>query len=90
MKVIKSKILKEKPQIKGLVKRLKTMKPKKPNSAQRKIALVKILKNKEIWVYIPGKLSKTKEIKLHSEVLIKGGKKKDLPGIKYKIEKLIK
>ena len=86
MKIIKSKILKQKPYIKGIIKKLKTMKPKKPNSALRKIALVTLpsLCNKEIWVYIPGIKH---NIKIHSEVLIKGGRTKDLPGLKYKIER---
>ena len=86
MRIIKSEILKEKPFIKGIIKKIKTLKPKKPNSALRKVALVTLpsLSNKEIWVYIPGIKH---NLKTHTEVLIKGGRTKDLPGLKYKIER---
>lgn len=71
----------KKPQIKAIVVKIFTMKPKKPNSAIRKIAKVKI-KDKIITAYIPGI---GHNLALHSRVLIKGGKTQDLPGLKYKI-----
>lgn len=76
------------PQIKGLTLKIYTMTPKKPNSALRKVAKVKLnkgigpRKEKIITVYIPGEKH---TLSTHNIVLIRGGKTKDLPGIKYKI-----
>lgn len=83
MKIIKAHILKEKPQIKGIVQKLFTVKPKKPNSALRKAAKVFLPSiNTYINAYIPG-IGHT--LKIHSEVLIRGGKTKDLVGFKFKL-----
>ena len=70
------------PQQKGTVIKTMIMKPKKPNSANRKICKVKVSKGKEILAYIPGEGHNLQE---HSMVLIQGGRVKDLPGIKYKV-----
>lgn len=56
------------------------MKPKKPNSAQRKVAKVRLSTGKEIICYIPGEGHTLQE---HSVVLVRGGRVKDLPGVKY-------
>jgi small subunit ribosomal protein S12 len=70
------------PQSGGIVIRILTMKPKKPNSAIRKIAKVKLSRDRIIRAYIPGEGHK---LTIHSQVLIRGGRTQDLPGIKYKI-----
>jgi small subunit ribosomal protein S12 len=69
------------PQIKGIVLKTLTMKPKKPNSALRKIVNVKI-KNQIIKAYIPGI---GHNLNQHSIILIKHGKTQDLPGVKHKV-----
>ena len=74
-------ILKNAPQKKGIIVKLLTIKPKKPNSANRKIAKVKI-QNKIIRAFIPGV---GHNLHIHSQVLIKGGKTQDLPGINFKV-----
>jgi small subunit ribosomal protein S12 len=74
-------ILKNAPQRKGIIVKILTMKPKKPNSAIRKIAKVKLM-GKIITAYIPG-IGHT--LTIHSEVLIRGGRTQDLPGLNYKI-----
>lgn len=56
--------------------------PKKPNSAQRKVARVRLSNGQEVWAYIPGEKHKLQE---HSVVMIEGGRVKDLPGVKYHI-----
>ncbi len=56
--------------------------PKKPNSAQRKVAKVKLANDKEVWAYIPGEMHSLQE---HSVVLVRGGRVKDLPGVKYHV-----
>jgi small subunit ribosomal protein S12 len=56
--------------------------PKKPNSAQRKVARVRLTNGMETWAYIPGEGHNLQE---HSVVLIRGGRVKDLPGVKYHI-----
>nr|QUL61512.1 ribosomal protein S12 [Haemoproteus columbae] len=82
-KIKKDSILLNKcPQKKGIVLKILIKTPKKPNSALRKVAKIKLSNNKELLAYIPGE---GKSIKEHNFVLIKGGKVKDLPGIKYKI-----
>jgi len=73
----------KKPQFKAIVLKILTMKPKKPNSANRKIAKVKIKGfNKIFTCFIPGE---GHNLSIHSLVLIKGGKTPDLPGVKFKI-----
>nr|YP_011017726.1 ribosomal protein S12 [Griffithsia okiensis]WQF69549.1 ribosomal protein S12 [Griffithsia okiensis] len=72
------------PQKKGICLKLYTMNPKKPNSAERKVAKVKISNSKILICYIPGEGHNLQE---HSVVLISGGKVKDLPGVKYSLVK---
>ncbi|BCX14527.1 MAG: 30S ribosomal protein S12 [Patescibacteria group bacterium] len=66
----------------GVVLQVRTMTPKKPNSALRKVARVRLSNKQEVTAYIPGE---GHELIEHSVVLIKGGRVKDLPGVKYKI-----
>lgn len=66
----------------GVVLQVRTMTPKKPNSALRKIARVRLSNRREVTVYIPGEGHNLQE---HSVVLIRGGRVKDLPGVKYHI-----
>jgi small subunit ribosomal protein S12 len=66
----------------GVCLQVKTQTPKKPNSALRKVARVRLSNGKELTAYIPGEGHNLQE---HSVVMIKGGKVKDLPGIKYTI-----
>jgi len=61
---------------------VKTMPPKKPNSALRKVARVRLSNGREVTSYIPGEKHNLQE---HSVVLVRGGKVKDLPGVKYTI-----
>ena len=70
------------PQKRGVCLQVKTMTPKKPNSALRKIARVRLSNGKEITAYIPGEGHNLQE---HSVVLIRGGRVKDLPGVRYHI-----
>lgn len=70
------------PQKRGVCVLVKTMTPKKPNSALRKVARVRLSNRKEITAYIPGEGHNLQE---HSIVLIRGGRVKDLPGVKYHI-----
>ena len=70
------------PQKRGVCTQVKTMTPKKPNSALRKIARVKLSNGIEVTAYIPGEGHNLQE---HSVVLIRGGKVKDLPGVRYHI-----
>ncbi|MBU1110483.1 30S ribosomal protein S12 [Patescibacteria group bacterium] len=70
------------PQRRGVCTVVRTMTPKKPNSALRKIARVRLSNRKEITAYIPGEGHNLHE---HSIVLIRGGRVKDLPGVKYHI-----
>lgn len=69
------------PQMKGVCIRVFTRKPKKPNSAQRKLAKVKLSNGQILDVYIPGEGHNLQE---HGVVLIRGGRVKDLPGVKFK------
>ncbi len=78
----KSPALSESPQRRGTCVRVATMTPKKPNSALRKIARVKLTTGKEITAYIPGEGHNLQE---HSVVLVRGGRVKDLPGVRYHI-----
>ena len=66
----------------GVCMIVRTMTPKKPNSALRKIARVRLTNGKEVTVYIPGEGHNLQE---HSIVLVRGGRVKDLPGVRYKI-----
>jgi small subunit ribosomal protein S12 len=61
---------------------VKTVTPKKPNSALRKVARVRLSNGKEVTVYIPGEGHSLQE---HSIVLVRGGRVRDLPGVRYKI-----
>ena len=77
-----SPILKQCPQKRGVCTAVRTMTPKKPNSALRKIARVKLVNGMEGTAYIPGIGHNLQE---HSVVLIRGGRVKDLPGVRYHI-----
>ena len=70
------------PQRRGVCLRVYTMTPKKPNSALRKIARVRLSNGKEITSYIPGEGHNLQE---HSIVLVEGGRVRDLPGVRYHI-----
>jgi len=83
-KVTKTKApaLKGSPQRRGVCTRVYTTTPKKPNSALRKVARVKLSNGVEVTAYIPGEGHNLQE---HSMVLVRGGRVKDLPGVRYKI-----
>lgn len=81
-KKTKSPALKANPQRRGVCTRVTTMTPKKPNSALRKIARVRLTTGVEVTAYIPGIGHNLQE---HSVVLIRGGRVKDLPGVRYHI-----
>jgi small subunit ribosomal protein S12 len=83
-KVTKTKApaLKANPQQRGVCTRVYTTTPKKPNSALRKVARVKLSNGTEVTAYIPGEGHNLQE---HSMVLVRGGRVKDLPGVRYKI-----
>lgn len=70
------------PQKRGVCTQVKTMTPKKPNSALRKIARVRLTNGMEVTAYIPGEGHNLQE---HSVVLIRGGRVKDLPGVRYHV-----
>ena len=70
------------PQKRGVCLQVKTMTPKKPNSALRKVARVRLSNGKEITAYIPGEGHNLQE---HSIVLVRGGRVRDLPGFRYKV-----
>ncbi len=70
------------PQKKGVCLQVMTRTPKKPNSALRKVARVRLTNGKEVTAYIPGEGHNLQE---HSIVLIRGGRVRDLPGVKYHI-----
>ena len=78
----KSPILQSCPQKRGVCLSVKTLTPKKPNSAMRKIARVRLTNGMEVSAYIPGVGHNLQE---HSVVLIRGGRVKDLPGVRYHI-----
>ena len=82
--VTKSKVpaLAGSPQKRGVCTRVYTTTPKKPNSALRKVARVRLTNNMEVTCYIPGEGHNLQE---HSIVLIRGGRVKDLPGVRYHI-----
>ena len=78
----KTPALKGSPQRRGVCTRVYTTTPKKPNSALRKVARVKLSSGVEVTAYIPGVGHNLQE---HSIVLVRGGRVKDLPGVRYKI-----
>ena len=78
----KSPDLQGNPFKRGVCLQVKTMTPKKPNSALRKIARVRLTNNREITSYIPGEGHNLQE---HSIVLVRGGRVRDLPGVRYHI-----
>lgn len=78
----KAPALKENPQKRGVCTVVKTTTPKKPNSALRKIARVRLTNGIEVTAYIPGIGHNLQE---HSVVLVRGGRVKDLPGVRYHI-----
>jgi small subunit ribosomal protein S12 len=78
----KSPALKNSPQRRGVCLQVRTMTPKKPNSALRKIARVRLTTGIEVTSYIPGEGHNLQE---HSIVLVRGGRVKDLPGVRYHI-----
>ncbi|MEX0672303.1 MAG: 30S ribosomal protein S12 [Candidatus Babeliales bacterium] len=78
----KSRALKGAPQARGVCVRVFTTTPKKPNSALRKVARVKLANGHEVTAYIGGEGHNLQE---HSVVLVRGGRVKDLPGVKYHI-----
>ena len=77
-----SPALQASPQRRGVCLQVKTQTPKKPNSALRKVARVRLSNGKEITAYIPGEGHNLQE---HSIVLIRGGRVKDLPGVRYHV-----
>ena len=78
----KSPDLKSCPQRRGVCLRVSTQTPRKPNSALRKVARVRLSNGNEVWAYIPGEGHNLQE---HSVVLVRGGRVKDLPGVRYHI-----
>ena len=70
------------PQKRGVCLQVRTMTPKKPNSALRKITRVRLSNGKEVTVYIPGEGHSLQE---HSIVLVRGGRIRDLPGVRYQV-----
>ena len=78
----KTPALKGSPQRRGVCTRVFTTTPKKPNSALRKVARVRISGGIEVTAYIPGEGHNLQE---HSVVLVRGGRVKDLPGVRYKV-----
>ena len=78
----KSPALKSNPQKRGVCTIVRTVTPKKPNSALRKVARVRLVNGIEVTAYIPGVGHNLQE---HSVVLIRGGRVKDLPGVRYHI-----
>ena len=78
----KSRALQSNPQKRGVCTRVYTTTPKKPNSALRKVAKVRLVNGIEVICYIPGEGHNLQE---HSIVLVRGGRVKDLPGVRYTI-----
>nr|YP_009370845.1 ribosomal protein S12 [Pharyngomonas kirbyi]ARO48011.1 ribosomal protein S12 [Pharyngomonas kirbyi] len=79
---VRSTALEKSPQKKGIVNKVVERKPKKPNSAKRKVAKVKLSSGRSINVHIPGE---GHNLQPHSIVLVRGGRANDLPGVKYRI-----
>lgn len=82
----KAPALRGNPQKRGVCTRVYTTTPKKPNSALRKVARVRLTNGMEVTAYIPGEGHNLQE---HSIVLIRGGRVKDLPGVRYKIVRAV-
>ena len=82
MKQRRARLDKGSPQKRGVCTVVRTMTPKKPNSALRKIARVRLTNGLEVTAYIPGEGHQLQE---HSVVLVRGGRVKDLPGVRYHI-----
>ena len=82
VKKSKSRALASCPQRRGVCLQVKAMTPKKPNSALRKVARVRLTNGQEVTAYIPGEGHNLQE---HSMVLVRGGRVKDLPGVRYHI-----
>ena len=78
----KSPVLQACPQKRGVCLTVKTQTPKKPNSALRKVARVRLSNGKEVTAYIPGEGHNLQE---HSIVLVRGGRVRDLPGVRYHV-----
>jgi len=78
----KSPALQNAPQRRGVCTRVYTSTPKKPNSALRKVARVRLTNQTEVTTYIPGEGHNLQE---HSVVLVRGGRVRDLPGVRYKV-----
>ena len=78
----KAPVLESSPFKRGVCLQVKTMTPKKPNSALRKVARVRLTNGMEVGAYIPGEGHNLQE---HSVVLVRGGRVKDLPGFRYKV-----
>lgn len=78
----KAPALQSNPQKRGVCTQVKTVTPKKPNSALRKVARIRLTNGYEVFGYIPGEGHNLQE---HSVVLIRGGRVKDLPGVRYHI-----
>ncbi len=74
--------LRSSPQKRGVCLRVGTKTPRKPNSALRKVARVRLSNGREVWAYIPGEEHNLQE---HSVVLIRGGRIRDLPGVRYHV-----
>lgn len=81
-KFSKSPVLERCPHKQGVCLQVRTMTPKKPNSALRKITRVRLSNGKEVTVYIPGEGHNLQE---HSIVLVRGGRVRDLPGVRYQV-----
>jgi small subunit ribosomal protein S12 len=83
-KIVKNKVpaLNHCPQTRGVCLKVYTTTPKKPNSALRKVARIKLSNGNEVIAYIPGEGHNLQE---HSVVMIRGGRVKDLPGVRYHI-----
>jgi small subunit ribosomal protein S12 len=79
---VKTPALRGAPQKRGVCTRVYTTTPKKPNSALRKVARVRLTNGMEVTTYIPGEGHNLQE---HSVVLVRGGRVKDLPGVRYKV-----
>ena len=78
----KAPVLERCPPGQGVCLQVRTMTPKKPNSALRKITRVRLSNGKEVTVYIPGEGHNLQE---HSIVLVRGGRVRDLPGVRYQV-----
>lgn len=79
---VKTPALKGSPQRRGVCTRVYTTTPKKPNSALRKVCRVRLVNGMEVTAYIPGVGHNLQE---HSMVLLRGGRVRDLPGVRYKV-----